>query len=414
MIDLTPAPTRWSLARSFHALRYRDFRLYWLALTVSLMGLAFQTLAQSWLIFKITGSPRALGWAAFIPGVFAAPATLVGGLLADRVSRRSLCLITQTLMIFPPIVLAVLIWNGPVQVWQVIASTSALAIITAVDLPARLALAPQLVGADDIQNAQALSSMVRQLSRIVGPALAGLTLATLGEALCFLINGLSYAAMVVALWLMRPQPAVQRARPSLGKRAALLEAARYILATPVLLGLFGMIAAQGLLLMPYITFLSQYADEILNVGATGLGWLNAAVGVGALLAAVLVANLDKRWRGRVMLIGSVVTPLALGAFALSRWFWLSAVLLLLVGVGTVLITTIAAAMLLILVPDELRGRVNSLGLLIFLGAPQVGSLLVGWAGEVWGTPRLLAVAAGAFLVSVVIINLAAPQVRQLE
>lgn len=411
-IDLTPAPERWSLTRSFQAFRYRDFRLYWLALTVSLVGLAFQTMAQSWMVFQMTGSPRALGLAAFVPGVLAAPATLVGGLLADRVSRRSLCLVTQTLMIFPSSLLAVLIWSGQVQVWHIIASTSLLAIITAIDLPARLAMVPQLVGADDIQNAQALSSVVRQLSRIVGPALAGLTLATLGEAACFLINGLSYAAMVIALWLTRPQPAI--ARPTRGKRAALLESARYILATPTLLGLFGMVAAQGLLLMPYTTFLAQYADEILKVGATGLGWLNVAVGAGALLAALLVANLDKHWRGRLMLIGSVVTSLALGAFALSRWFWLSLLLLGLVGVGTVMITTIAAAMLLILVPDDLRGRVNSLGLLLFLGAPQAGSLLVGWAGEVWGTPRVLAVTAGLFLVGVIIINVCVPQVRRLE
>jgi predicted MFS family arabinose efflux permease len=414
-IDVTPTVAeRWSLARSFQAFRYRDFRLYWLALTVSLVGLAFQTMAQSWLIFQITGSPRALGIAAFIPGVLAAPASIVGGLLADRVSRRSLCLVTQTLMIFPPIILALLVWGGQVQVWHIVASTSALAVITAVDLPARVAMVPQLVEVGDIQNAQAMSSVVRQLSRIIGPALAGLTLATLGEAACFLINGLSYAAMVFALWLMKPQPAVKRERPTQGKRAALMDGVRYILATPVLLGLFIMIAAQGLFLTPYTTFLAQYADEILKIGATGLGWLNVAVGAGALLAALAVANLDKNWRGRVMLIGSLVTPIALGAFALSPWFWLSVPLLVVVGIGTVMITTIAATMLLLIVPDELRGRVNSLGLLIFLGAPQLGSLLVGWAGEAWSTPLALAMTAGLFLVSVLVINLITPQVRHLE
>lgn len=414
-IDLPPTTVeRWSLARSFQAFRYRDFRLYWLALTVSLVGLAFQTMAQSWLVFQITGSPRALGIAAFIPGVLAAPASIVGGLLADRVSRRSLCMVTQTLMIFPPVILAALVWSGQVQVWHIIASTSALAVITAVDLPARVAMVPQLVDADDIQNAQAMSSVVRQLSRIIGPALAGLTIASLGEAACFLINGLSYAAMVVALLMMKPQPAVKRERPARGQRAALMDGVRYILATPVLVGLFGMVAVQGLFLTPYTTFLSQYADEILKVGATGLGWLNVAVGAGALVAALTVANLDKRWRGRIMLIGSLVTPVALGAFALSPWFWLSLPLLVVVGIGTVMITTIAATMLLIIVPDELRGRVNSLGLLIFLGAPQLGSLLVGWAGEAWSTPLALALTAGLFLVSVFAINVITPQVRQLE
>ncbi|MBI2975599.1 MAG: MFS transporter, partial [Chloroflexi bacterium] len=241
-MDLSPtvAPgKRPPFSRTFQALRHHDFRLYWLALIVSLTGVAFQTVAQGWLVYRLTNSALMLAVVGFIPAVLSAPASVVGGILADRFQRRKLITFTQALMVLPPTALALLIWSGKVQVWHVIVASTVLGIVAAIDLPARAALIPQMVGEDDLLNAQGLSSMVYQVSRIVGPALAGLVIAASGEALCFLLNGLSYGAMVVALLFMHPGPDIPRpvGRRKGGLRGVLLDGLSYTLKDPILLGL---------------------------------------------------------------------------------------------------------------------------------------------------------------------------------
>ncbi|HEX9867499.1 MAG TPA: MFS transporter, partial [Candidatus Tectomicrobia bacterium] len=389
-----------------------DFRLYWLALAVSLLGVAFQTVAQGWLVYRLTNSAFMLGFTAFLPGVLSAPASIVGGVLADRLSRRKLVAVTQSLMVIPPIALAYLIWSMKVQVWHVILASTALGIVAALDLPSRMAMIPHLVDEEDVLNAQGLASAVRQVTRIVGPVTAGLVIATAGEAACFLINGLSYLAMVAAVLMMRPQPALLQ-NPQGGLRSTLLEGSAYVVRSPVILGLFGMLAAQGLFLSPYLTLMPVYARDVLNVGAVGLGWLNAAVGAGALVGALTVANLGQGQRGRVLVAGSAVMPLALGAYSFSRSYPLSLGLLTVMGFGTVVITAITATMLLVIVPDRIRGRVNSLGTLVYLGAPYTAGVVIGFLTERWGPAPPLSAAASLFLVAIILLNLRVPGLREL-
>ena len=400
------------MGRTFQALRYRDYRLYWIALTVSLTGVAFQTVAQGWLVYRLTGSALMLGVVGFIPAVLSAPASLLGGAIADRVSRRNLVILTQSIMVLPPVVLALLIWTGQVQVWHVIAASSALGIVAALDLPSRTAMIPNLVPTADVLNAQGLASAVRQVTRIVGPALAGILIATAGEAVCFLVNGLSYLAMVVAFFLMRPQPVPALDRRG-GMRGALLEGFRYTWEHPVILGLFAMFAAQGLFLSPVLTLLPVYAKDILSIGAVGLGWLHSAIGGGALVGAIVVSSLRASRRGWVLMAGSAAMPFAMVAFAWSRQLPTSLPFLLVLGFGTVVITAITATMLLILVPDEVRGRVNSLGTMVYFGTPYVAGLAVGFIAEQAGAPITLTLSASLFLVSLIVINLKSPAVRRL-
>jgi len=402
---------RFLVSRTFYTLRYREFRLFWMALVVSLLGVSFQTVAQSWLVYRLTNSPLMLGVTGFIPALVAAPASVLGGLLADRVSRRNLVIITQTLMMIPPVVLAYLIWRNQVQPWHVIAATAVLAIVAAVDLPSRTSMVPQLVPADDLLNAQGLASAVGQVTRIIGPALAGLIVALWGEAVPYLINGLTYLAMVVALLMMNPIPPVERDRRE-GVRSSLLGGFRYTLRTPIVFGLFLTVAAQGFFLSAYVTLLPVFAKDILNVGARGLGWLNAAAGAGALLGALGVANLQTGRRGWVLNFGGFIMPAVLVAFAWSGNFYASVPLLLLLGAGTVIIRTIAATFLLTIVPDSLRGRVISLATMIFYGAPYAAGLPVGYFAERWGTPIVLSLCAPLFLASLLWVYWKMPEIRR--
>ena len=399
------------LTRTFYTLRYREFRLFWMALVVSLLGVSFQTVAQSWLVYRLTDSPLMLGITGFIPAMMAAPASVLGGLLADRVSRRNLVIVTQTLMMGPPVVLAFLIWRDQVQPWHVIAATAVLAIVAAVDLPSRTSMVPQLVPEDDLLNAQGLASAVGQVTRIVGPALAGVIVALWGEAIPYLINGLTYLVMVGALLMMKPIPAVERDRRQ-GVGSSLFQGFHYTLKTPVVFGLFLTVAAQGFFLSAYVLLLPVFAKDILNVGATGLGWLNAAAGAGALIGALGVANLETGRRGWVLNLGGFIMPAVLVAFAWSGNFYAVLPLLLLLGAGTVVIRTIAATFLLTIVPDALRGRVISLATLIFYGAPYAAGLPVGYYAERWGTPIVLSLCAPLFLASMLWVYWKMPEIRR--
>jgi MFS family permease len=410
-LDLVPK--RPPLARTFHALRYRDYRLYWSALLVSYLGVAFQTVAQGWLVYRLTGSAFKLGLVGFTAAVISAPASIVGGIIADRVPRQKLVAITQTLMIFPPLGLAYLVWREQVQVWHVVVASIALGAIAQVDLPARTSLLPQLVEAGDFTNAQGLSSATYQASRMIGPALAGLVIAHYGEAFCFFINGVSYAAMALAFLFIRPRP-VEATEKRKGARSGLLAGFRYILQTRALIGLVAMLTLQGLFLAPYITVLPMFANNILRVGPVGFGWLNAFAGAGALLGALLVANIEPGRRGLVIIAGGVLTPLALAAFAWSPWFALSLPMLLLAGMGIVLINTIAITLSLSIVPDDVRGRVASLGILFYFGSPQIGGVLLGFVADQWSAPLALGLSAGLFLLGLAVVSVVLPEMRRLE
>ncbi len=401
-------------ARTFQALRYRDFRLYWLAFNVSLLGLAFQNVAQGWLVYRLTNSATMLGVTGFVSAILAAPAMIVGGIVADRFSRRSVLVVTQTLLVIPPVVLAYLIWRDQVQVWHVIAATTAMGIIAAIDLPSRTSIVPQLVGPDDILNAQSLSSAARQVTRIAGPVLAGMLIAWKGEAGPYLINGVTYLAMVAAFAAMRPQPAPAQSLRHEGLRSSLLDGFEHIWKSSILLGLFVMAIAQGMFLNSYLTLLPVYAGDILRVGAPGLGWLNTAIGVGALLGALWMANLEQGRRGRVLFVAGLLMPVALTAFAWSQWMGLALPLLMALGGGTVVIRTITTTMFLTVVPDQVRGRVSSLATMVYFGAPYIGGLPAGFLAEHWGAPTALTLAAILFWVSMVIIGLKTPGVRRLE
>jgi MFS family permease len=403
-----------SFASALRVFRHRDFRLYWAALVVSQFGVAFQETAESWLIYRLTERASMLGLIAFVTAILAAPGSLLGGVLADRLPRRKLVLVTQTLLIFPSSILAYLIWTQQVQVWHVVAALAALGFISSIDMPARLAMIPALVGEADTMSAQGLSASARQGMRIAGPVLSGITIAWLGEALCFLVNGLTYGVMAIALLFMRPTPAPKTdPKRRSGLRGGLMGGIQYIFRKPAVLALMGMVIAQGLFLNPVITLLPVFAKDLLHVGPRGLGWLTGCLGVGALIATFTVANLGQSRRMHLIVVGSLIAPLALFGFAWSRLVVTSAALMVVVGLGLFTVTTVTLTTLLTIVPDELRGRVNSLGLLFSLGAPQVGALIAGFSGDYLGVSVTLTLTAILFVVSMFVVSLTLPRVRRM-
>lgn len=400
-------------ANTFYTLRYRDFRLLWIALTISLLGTSFQTVAQGWLVYRLTGSATMLGITGFIPAMLSAPASLIGGMLADKISRRNLVIVTQFIMIFPPIVLAYLIWKDQIQVWHVIAATIILGITAAIDIPSRTALVTNLVPMEDMMNAQGLASAVSQLTQIIGPAIAGVVIALYGEALPYFVNGVSYIAMVVALLMIRPVPPVKRERNE-KVTSGFLKGIKYTFTTPFIFALLLIATVQGVFLRPYLTLLPVYASDILKMGPQGLGWLNTAIGFGALIGAFGVANLKKGNRGKYLMWGSFIMPFVLIGFAWSTRMGLALPLLFLMGLGTVFLRTIPATFILMEVPDDLRGRVLSLATLIWYGAPYVAGLPVGFLSDYWSVSIALTLFGVLFLLTMIIINYKVPRVRQEE
>jgi MFS family permease len=371
------------------AFRHRNYRLFFGGQIISLTGTWMQSVAEAWLVYRLTGSATLLGATSFATLIPVFVFATVGGTVADRVNRHHLLVVTQSLSMIGPLVLAALTLTGRVQVWHVFALATCLGIVNAFDIPGRQAFLVDMVGREDLTNAIALNSSMVNGARVVGPAVAGLLVAAIGEGWCFLLNGLSYLAVIGGLLMMRVSKPPARQR-----RAALREAAdgfRFVLNTaPVraLLMLLGIISCAG---MPYSVLMPVFAEKVLHGGARGLGILMAAAGLGALGGALaLVARSGVRGLGKWVAVSGAAFGVSLIAFSLSRQFWLSAVLLLPVGASMIVQMAASNTLIQAMVPDALRGRVMALYSMMFMGMAPFGSLFAGWLAERITAPATVA------------------------
>jgi MFS family permease len=399
------------LAHIVRAFRHRNYRLFFSGQLVSLVGTWMQTVAESWLVFRLTGSSALLGLSSFvglIPVFLLAP---LGGAAADRFDRRRIIVVTQSISMVLPLILSVLTLTGRVRVWQIFVLAACLGIVNAFDMPARQAFVVEMVGRDDLLNAIALNSSMVNGARIVGPAVAGLTVAAVGEGWCFLINGVSYVAVIAGLLMMR----LPRAAPALTHRSALhhtIEGFRFIARTaPIraLLLLLGIVSFAGL---PYSVLMPVFAESILHAGPKGLGLLMGASGAGALAGTLTLASRrGVLGLGRWVLTATVALGVALMLFSLSRTFWLSAVLL--VPVGGTMILQMAASNTLIqaMVPDTLRGRVMAVYAMMLVGMAPFGALFAGMVAEKIGAPYTLALGGAICLVAAAVFGARLPVLR---
>jgi MFS family permease len=404
----TRKPGRPSLVR---ALRHRNYRLFFGGQLISLTGTWMQMVAQSWLVYRLTGSAVLLGAVGFsgqIPVFLLAP---LGGSVADRFHRRRILVATQTTAMLLAFFLAALTLTGYVQVWHVFVLASLLGIANAFDIPTRQAFVVDMVGKEDLINAIALNSSMINGARIVGPALAGVLLDALGEGWCFFANGVSYLAVIAGLLLMRMT--IQTRVPLPGSAlASIIEGFRYVKhARPIraLLLLLGLVSLMG---MPYAVLMPIFADQILHGGARGLGLLMGATGVGALVGSItLAAKSGIHGLGRWIALAAMGFGLSLVLFSMSRLFWLSAALLLPVGFCMIIEMASSNTLIQSLVCDELRGRVMAVYSMMFMGMAPFGSLLAGALAHSLGAPSTVALGGFACIVGALVFAWRLPALR---
>jgi len=374
------------LPATLRALGYRNFQLFFGGQLISLIGTWMQNLAQARLVYSLTGSSVLLGGVSFagqIPIFFLAP---VGGIVADRYSRRRVVIGTQTASMLLAFALAALTLTGRVHVWHVFVLASLLGVVNAFDIPARQSFQVEMVGKADLMNAIALNSSMFNASRIIGPAIAGILVAAIGEGWCFFANAVSYIAVIAGLLLMNVE---ERERVATGESplADVVEGFRFVTRnTPVhaILMLLGVVSLTG---MPYAVLMPIFADRILHGGPRALGWLMGCAGVGAVAGALrLASRTELKGLGRWLPLASFAFGATLIGFAWSRVFWISACIL--VPVGYTMMIEMASSNTLVqsMVPDELRGRVMSVYSMVFMGMAPFGALLAGVVAGRVGAP----------------------------
>jgi MFS family permease len=392
------------------ALAVDDFRRFWYGSIISNVGSWMQAVAQGWLILQLTDSAFYLGLVGLVRAVPALTITLFGGVLADRVDRRRLLLFTQSSAAFLAIILGFLDLTGLVTVWQILLLAFLSSVVMAIDNPARQALVPDLVGKENIASAVGLNSAAWNSAAIIGPSVAGVLVAAISTAGAFFINGVSYFAVVFALWRIKPRPQVPRAPQSLLQN--LTGGLRFMLADRRIWGLIIVLSVPTFLGRPYLQLMPIFASNVLHRGAGGYGFLMAATGLGALIAAVTVGRFGRSKRkGFSLLVITLIFSVTLLGFALSRWFIPSIALLLVVGAAQTLFMAITNTLLQLNVPEEMRGRVMSVYTLIPMGLMPLGAMVMGSVGAVIGVPITVAIGAVIVMIFAVLAFRLFPSVR---
>lgn len=386
---------RWKVG--LRALQSRNFQLFFSGQLISLIGTWMQTIAESWLVYRLTGSALLLGsvgFAAQIPVFLFAP---LGGIVADRANRQRVVIATQTAAMILALTFATLTLTHRIRVPYIFVLAALLGIVNAFDIPARQAFLIDMVGRENLMNAIALNSSMFNGARIVGPAIAGILVAKIGEGWCFFANGLSYTAVITGLLLMQIQ-CVRRPKSD-SPVADIIEGFRFAMSAKPIRALLLLLGLVSLVAMPYTVLMPVFADRILHGGARGLGLLMGATGVGALAGALTLAfRQGVRGLGRLVAWMCGMFGVSLFLFAMSRKFWLSVVLLIPVGFAMMLEMASSNTLIQSMVPDALRGRVMALYSMMFMGMAPFGAFFGGAMANRFGAPLTVQVGAAASLV----------------
>lgn len=402
------------LDQTFKALQYPNYRLWFFGQMASLFGTWMQSTAQGYLIYQLTHSASYLGLVGFAGGVPTWIFMLYGGVISDRLPRRKLLIITQIAMMILAFILALLAATGTVQPWHIVLLAFLLGVVNAFDAPARMAFTLEMVSREDLGNAIALNSAMFNTATAIGPAVAGLAYASFGPAWCFVINGISFIAVIYALWKMQIQPLGQPARHG-STMEDLRDGLKYTLNHKTIRSLIFIVGLITLLGLSYGTLIPEWAVNILKGDATTNGLLQSARGLGSLFGALMIASLGRfRFRGRVLTAGTFAFPLTLIAFSYVRWLPLSLIILVISGWSAMMILNMCNTLVQSIVPDMLRGRVMALYSLVFMGVMPLGSLLFGGLADWIGSPHTILLTAGVTLLAALFFWVALPQVRNLE
>jgi MFS family permease len=401
---------RLNFATTFRALRHRNFQLFFGGQLISLIGTWMQSVAQSWLVYRITHSSLLLGSVGFagqFPVFLAAP---LGGIVADRYNRQRVVIGTQVASMLLALVLALLTLTHRITVRDIFWLAALLGVVNAFDIPGRQSFLVEMVGKEDLINAIALNSSMFNGARIIGPAIAGLLVAKIGEGWCFFANAVSYIAVIAGLFMMRVT--LRKQHPQGSPIAHVIEGFRFVQKTAPIRAILLLLGLVSLVAMPYTVLMPIFADKILHGGARGLGILMGATGVGALLGALTLAT-----RTGVYGLGRWITfscggfGIFLVAFAASRNFWLSTILLVPVGFCMMLQMSSSNTLIQSMVPDHLRGRVMSVYSMMFMGMAPFGALFGGVVADRLSAPIAVSIGGVAAVGGAAIFGLRLPSLR---
>lgn len=387
----------WRQIPTLASLRYRNYRLLWIGTLISHSGDWMDQIALNWLMLVLTNSPFYLGLLNLVRGVPILLLTLVGGVLADRMERRKLLVITQSASMALAFILGALVSTGLIQVWQLLIISTLRGITMSFHMPARQTIISDMVPRKDLANAIALNATTMNLTRIIGPTIAGLLIATLGISSPFYLNGISFLAVIYTLYAMQFPPAPATSQAPTAMHQELREVLGYVRRSPMLISLIIIALVPMFLGHPYMTMLTVFARDVLSVGATGLGILTAASSVGAVVGGLAVAsagNSTRKWP--IMLISMMGFGVALVLFSMSRWALVSAILLLAVGAMNTAFNSVNNTILQLAAPDHLRGRLVSI-LFLNRGMVPLGTALAGFLATLIGAPLAVGLMAGTLI-----------------
>ena len=408
------APGRSGMAFMFRALGHRNYKLFFSGQSVSMIGTWMTRIATSWLVYRLTGSALLLGVVGFagqIPSFLLAP---FAGVIVDRWNRHHLLVATQFLAMIQSLALAVLALTGYIQIWHVIALSIFQGLVNAFDMPARQAFVVEMVeNREDLPNAIALNSSLVNAARLLGPSIAGVVIAAVGEGWCFFIDGVSYIAVIASLLAMKVAPSAIKAVKKTNVLQQFREGWDYVYGFPPISKILLLLAFVSLVGMPYSVLMPIFATDILHGGSHTLGFLMAASGVGALCGAVFLAA-----RKTVVGLGRYI-PLMAGrfgigliGFSISRVEWLSMILMVVTGLGFMVQMATSNTIIQTIVDEDKRGRVMSFYTMAFMGTAPFGSLLAGSLAAQIGAPNTLLIGGVCCVLGAVWFQRALPRLRQ--
>ena len=398
---------------TFSAMRHRNFQLYFGGQLISNIGTWMQIIAQAWVVYQIGHSAWVLGLVAFASAV---PVLLISpwaGVVVDRMPRRTLLMMTQSGAMILAFVMAALTFTNVIQEWQVIVLAALLGVVNAFDAPARQAFVSEIVTREDLPNAIAMNSMMFNSARVIGPAVAGLALVAVGAAWCFTINGISFLAVLVSLWLMNlPERWVtQTASPWNQLKSGL----RYTASRREILNLILISLVFSVFGISYSTILPAFVENTLHLGAAAYGWINTATGLGAVTGAfLLMYGAGRGRRGKLLVATNIAFPFVLIAFAFTSTLPVALLLAFGLGVGFMMQFTTINTLLQTRVEDDYRGRVMGLYTITFFGFAPFGNLLMGYLGQQMGLGIAMAIFAVCSLLLSTLILIKTPEIRKLH
>lgn len=406
-------PRNYWLSRTFAALKYPNYRLWFIGQLVSLLGTWMQSTAQGFLIYQLTNSPAFLGYVGFAAGVPSWLLTLYGGVISDRMPRRILLIITQSSMMILAFILAFLTFTKLVQPWHVLILAFLLGVANAFDAPTRLAFVLEMVDREDLTNAIALNATMFNSATAVGPAVAGITYAALGPAWCFVINGISFIAVIIALLKMKLKPWIAPIKKG-SAIGDLKIGLKYVVNHSTIRVLILGLGVASLFGMGFVTLIPAWSVEILKGDVTTNGLLISSRGIGALIGALMIASLGRFvWKGKLLTLGSLIYPITLGLFALGRWLPLSLLTICATGWGWIMFVNLTNALVQTQASDELRGRVMGFYTLVFFGLMPVSSLIAGQSATLIGEQNTVLISAGILFAYAAFAFLFIPSIRKM-